>query len=405
MADPPRHDKPKALPDTEGDPLGYFGASAFDGGELEGGAPVELALGHSDPPPTSGSSVHRQPSPSIPAAPELTDVEVRLLAGHGPPPSAWYLAPRYAWRVKLRQRELQRRVVELAKELAGAESARDQALASLAGELRSAAESDERYADLFEPVRRIEAVVGQQSAALATVAANRAAELARLDEERAPIEAKLVERRHVAATQAAAVAAAEHDHARADARLKRVHIEMRSIKEAAERAAGANAAMTPEQRAAIADLTLKATQIEPELRELAARLASARTEHESLVNQVGHLEAALREVDEQRAALDAAYRKQLDSQQGGVTKAEAARLTTLAAAGRTLLRRARGLGVYPERVEAVEAAERALAKVSRDHARHLAALDAFDAQTVRRGLVMSAVAVAMVFAVVLWLIV
>ena len=162
------------------------------------------------------------------AADEVDPYEVRALADYGDPPSAWWRAPLYAYRVLRRRPELKKTADQKKRELDRAQGAEEDALLAYAEVVRSKAEKLAAYAGAFEEVRAAEQLLGTRDAQLAAETDAHRHRQAELDAGIAELEAQLTQTQIEERTIAGELGEAEVLLKRADARVKRIDIEIRN---------------------------------------------------------------------------------------------------------------------------------------------------------------------------------
>jgi hypothetical protein len=333
----------------------------------------------------------------LPPKPEPKRDGVLALADYGPAPERWFETPLYALRVRQRRAALMARLRELVPALAQAEEEYERALEGVAIALRPTAENDERYADLFDNVKVYDEQIAERDQVVSSLNTRYGQQIVALGGEEREADARVTERRALEQAARAELDEVERSHGRADARVKRLHIEMRGIKEQAERLLGsAGGPMPPELAQKLAALAEQAQTLEPALAEQTALLQARTTEHTSLVNQVAHLEHAARAVRDKRAALEGRQRKETEQAGKGLDEIGRERRRELAFAGSLMLPQARTLGSYASEVHRVERAEQRLLAVGLEHETHLRALDAHDTGALKRGTLLIAAAVLVV---------
>jgi hypothetical protein len=317
---------------------------------------------------------------------EVADAEVERVAGYGSPPSI-PLTPLYAWRVFTRQRALREKLPQIAAQRARAEHDRDAELAELATELRPILESNEDHAALFEPLLNIERAGRERSRALAQTNSEYAAQLAAVDEERQSLERQLSEQRSAEQRDATVVTECERAHARVEARLKRLQIEIRAVVEQAHRIAGPGGKMPPEQQSKHDELVSQVELIKPELADLANELSRQRSELQAQRDYINQLSQNVIEVSTKKAAVDEEIRSQFVVAEGeGLAEAELRVLTLI---GHQLFLRAKDLPVEADRLVPIVSADEAARALAEEHEKHLRALNAFDPATVQRGYIVA----------------
>jgi hypothetical protein len=390
------------------DVQGYFGTGTFDAEHFSGGLESPRSGGSSkttsdlEPEPLadlpsldlldSQNPVPPKParggtaSKSVPASRRIDDASVRLTADFGPTPTKWHQTPRYAGRVWQRQRALRVRIRQLSAEFEQAELRRDQALADLAIESRASLESHPDFASLYAPLAPIDQVAGEQRRTMEAANAEHQKQLTAGAGEIGDREHKLAERKQAEHEQAEKLAQIERSHARAEAGLKRIHIEIRGVTEQAQRAVGPQGGrMPPELHAKLEQLHAQVAQANPALEALGRELESARALHASIQNEVQHLLRGIDEMQGKRRALVERQRHELDIHAQSLSQVEGEQLRALAEVGRAIAERAKDLHVYIEHLARISATEQAATQASREHQKHLLALDVYDAAAVARG--------------------
>lgn len=366
---------------------GVYSGGALDDldDDLHAEAP-SLKLASVHPPAPSGPSFAPPMGPG--AAPDrgtlgFDPLEIAGIGGYGVAPSAIYLTPMYAYRVFMRQRELRTTIARLTAELSNAEAARDQALANVTEALRPQIEADQRFAPLMAPLRELDGVMHERSAALSSANAQYQSAMTRFDEETAALDNQLGVKQKAADAAQATYDERATELGRVEARYKRIQIEIRNFRQQAT-GGQPNAPLAPEHAAQIAPLEAQAKALEPELTERRAVAAQARAVLDAAQREVQTIQQGKARVDGQRRQLDVQFRRELDSRAAGVHDAEAKRRSLLAEAARHVIHS----GAFDIDEAAKHAIQRADAEVLRattDHEKHLQALDAYDANVAKKG--------------------
>ncbi|MES1188735.1 MAG: hypothetical protein ABUL60_33275, partial [Myxococcales bacterium] len=146
---------------------------------LQLGSNVELGLGAS---PQAAQRQredwphgHTRPADKLPVDPAA----VTAIAGYGPAPKNAILAPLYAYRVLSRRSALKQAIAARHAELRQAELGRDTQLMQLSNDLRPTLEANEVFRRLLEPIRQVEQLAGERSAALSQADAGYREQMAR----------------------------------------------------------------------------------------------------------------------------------------------------------------------------------------------------------------------------------
>jgi hypothetical protein len=178
-------------------------------------------------------------------------------------------------------------------------------------------------------------------------------------------------------------------HARTTEELKRVEIQLQAANDAAREAAGAGARFAPPEHARrISDLEQRRTALAAAAAESERALGAARADLRARERAVRACESRIRELDERKRALlrDAQHAQGLRSE--GVDRAEEHRLTAVDAIWQHVL----GEGAAPglcdgERRARVESLYARLRASATDLERHRLAVDAYDPDAFKKGVV------------------
>jgi hypothetical protein len=407
----PARSKPPSSDATSGDSL--FGSGTFDAGDFEG-ASLDLALDDVPDPRTSlrspssgdrtGDAIERtaQAARSLPPRPAKDDrqwptgtspdsaslgiepAEVTLTAEYGAPPANPFAAVVYATRVLVRKRALRARVRELDARLTAAERERDKLLSTMLAGVRGVLTGTADGQRLLEPVARIEAMAVERLTALSGASADYERRSAELGRE----EASLAQERNACAAAveraAAELAERKHAHQREEAKKKRLYIEVTAILDAVEKAGGVP---TAEQAARLAAREADIATHKPDLDRTADAAAAASAAVAAAEATGREVARRARDVERRRTALAADSRKQLGAHSQGVEEAETHLLVATAEAARGVLAaRGRLVDVPGGMLEAIQAADKAVAGAARELTRHVLALDAHDHDGLKTGL-------------------
>jgi len=356
---------------------------------LQKGSNVELSLGTS-PEATKRHREnwphgHTRPTDQLPIDP----ADVTLIAGYGPAPVNAVLSPAYAYRVLARRSPIKKAMARLHAELTAAELARDAELMQLSTELRPALEANDAFRRLLEPIRDVERMAGERSAALSEADAGYREQMARFD-------AELAERRGAEAKAEAFYREkveladnAKNELRRAEAKHQRVQIEIRGVLDVARQALGpAGGDMRPEHAAKLAELQARATALEPELAQAKTKHATAAKEQDDAQAEVRLVQGQIRQVERQKASAGSSLEKQLSVRAQSVSEAEKQRRDALADVARAVLA-ARGAVAVPEpRLHAVRSHDKSVEAAAMRLETHVRALDSYDRERVKQGIIL-----------------
>ena len=375
-------------------------SNVFDDDDFMGNsAGLELALGGpsaEDPAPHSArgkSAIATAEASNWPTgqAPErarlmIDPAELALLARYGAPPTNPLLTPSYAFAVFKRQRELKADLVLLDRELSKAELERENSLAELARAVRPEAERVEQLKRLLGPLLELEQVSAARGQALTAASAELTQQADALDGQLDSLTREL-ELAVAAERDAQRSCDAEQEiFRRADAKLKRVLIEIRAVTQVAEQKLGPGGGQVPEPEASkLAELRARLAATEPEVDAARASLATVKNALDQASARVEALRQHERLAGRKKQALVSHYQRELDLRNRSLhenVEQERAALANLARAVLAL----RGAVAVPEALIADlrSKSERAEALTLRAE-RHLRALDAYDRARVTQG--------------------
>ena len=325
--------------------------------------------------------------------------ELSILANYGDPPEATPHTLAYAYRVFMRQRELKRALIPIAAERQRAATEREATLAELASALRPALEKIPEFRRFLAPIVELDQRAAERGHALTSIHAELGVESGKLDAELAHIENQIqIEQTHERDAQRKCDAL-EANVKRADAKLKRLQIEMRAVTHVAEHKLGPQGGQLPDAEAAqLAGLRQRGESILPELALARAEFDRAKEALGQPRTRLDALRQSERQFTRHKQALAGEYQKQLLARTQGDSESEIERRAALSDLGRALLA-ARGTVDVPEPwLERVrEVSERADALTVRAEMQRRA-ISAYDIQRARRGVRLACTAVGLVLA-------
>jgi len=378
---------------------------------LDNGATLELALDDPTSPHPAPSSARTASTNALRdasgwptgRAPDrarlaIDPSELALLSGYGEAPTNPLLSPAYAYRVFTRQRELKAELGPLDRDLLRAENERENALAQLARAVRPEAERVEQLRRLLSPLLELEQVAASRGQALSDTNADLDRQASAIDRERDAIAAEL--ELALASERAAQHArdAAQELFRRADAKLKRVHIEIRAVTQVIEHQLGPNGGPVPAPEASqLAELRARSTVAETELQVARLQLENAETALDHASARVAAVRQNEHLASRKKQALLTHYRQELDLRGRSLDESAEQRDAALADLGRAVLA-LRGAVVIPEPLIArVRAASDCADALALRAERHLRALDAYDHARASQGVKLACTACAAFF--------
>ena len=343
-----------------------------------GGLPARVSSPVVSNPPSAPAVPAAQPSISYaPAAqapaPDVDKFDAKVLADYGQP-GAFYTAPIYAYRVFTRRSALRRDLVTKKTDAERTKKRVEDALVALGERARALAKGG---AAALDRVKQAEDLLRSRDGALAGAMDAHRAALAEIDARLSSAEIELARAREDEARASAARDAADEEHRRADAKVKRIEIEMRN-----------GAPRGAERDAAAADTAQK------DAKRARAEQVLADTRRVTLAAQA-KVDAIARE----RATREAAFGRQSGTRSAGVDDAQTHLRVALAELGRAMLADPSVAAELAAARDEVARLEETARKHAHDVALHESALVAYDAPKVFRGVGLIALALFIVLVV------
>jgi hypothetical protein len=333
-------------------------------------APISQRSLSPEPPP-SGRPLSAERTSGAPRQ-SVDPYEAKVVADYGPPPSAFWHAPLYAYRVVTRRSALRRDL--LARKIEAEKTAKrvEDALIALGERARALAKGGEVA---LGRVREAEELVRARDTALAGTMDTHKATIGEIDVRLSAAEADLARAREEETRVSAIRDAADEEAKRADAKLKRLEIEIR------------NGAITREaERGA---LSLDATQKVQVRAEAEQKLAEAR-------RMVAAAQAKVDGIRGERGAQEARFSRQSGARNEGVEDAQKHLRGALVELGRAMLADPTLATELASARDEVARLEEQMQKRASDLALHESAIKSYDAPQVLLGFVLIAIALALV---------
>ncbi|HEY0463322.1 MAG TPA: hypothetical protein VGC79_03895, partial [Polyangiaceae bacterium] len=325
---------------------------------------------------------------------EIDPRQLAILADYGERPESAAHSLAYAYRVFTRQRQLKRELLPIAAEAERARLEQETTLAEFSQAVRPALEQIQEFGRFLAPLLEIEQRNAARGQALTSINAQLGAEQAGLDAELGLLKTQIEGQQRLESEAQRRRDERQANAQRADAKLKRVQIEMRAVMHVAEQKLGAQTGAIPEPEASqLRTLEQRQEALGPEVAAARGELEQAK---QALTEQHARL-AALRQSERQmtrkKQALGAAYGQEISARSQGVSEAELEQRAALAELGRAVLA-APGTLAIPEawlgRVRNV--GERAAALGARAEM-YRRAIAAYDAPRARQGVRLACTAV------------
>jgi hypothetical protein len=365
------------------------GFSPFDD-DMSGGPSLELDTeGGSLPPRVSSPSVSSLPSLPVPPAPAshrslqpepakpaIDPYEARVLADYGPKPEAFWHAPVYAYRVMARRSALQRDLATKKSDAQRALKRYEDALVALGERARAGSGPP----GALERVKQAEDLLRSRDGALAQTMDVHKGALSEIDARLGAAEAELSRAREEEARVQAIREATEQDFQRADAKVKRLEIEIRN-----------GASKTAERDALAQDAQQKgALRVETD-----KKLAEAKR-----VSAVAQAKADA--VGNERAQQESKFSRASGTRNAGVDDAQQHLRTALVELGRAVLADPASGAALAHAKEEITRLDQQAQRSTNDLALHESAITAYDAPQVFLGMVLVGVALLLVVVLVLF---
>jgi hypothetical protein len=177
---------------------------------------------------------------------------------------------------------------------------------------------------------------------------------------------------------------------RAEAKFKRVQIEIRAVNQVVQQKLGPHGGRIPEQeKLQLDELSQRGTALEPELNKTRQELEQAQRELDEIVSSIENLRRSERQLTRQKQALSQQFGKQLAAQSQDLTDADTRRRATLAEVGVAVLAMRGTIAVPKEILAAVRSADQKAEQLQYKAAAELSALDAFNRSRYRQGFVVT----------------
>lgn len=255
--------------------------------ELEG-APGELELAAMRAAPSFVTPDQREwPSGCSPEREHLVldAARVATIAAYGRAPSSFLLSPLYAVRVLARRLHLREASANAEAQLAEQTQAREALLGQLTQRVRPELDQSVGFRAALAGLHQLESELGTHANETAATQARFAGELAALAAQQSACSSEDAERRRSLERSGEQLGIAEQHLRRAEARHKRIAIELRALEPRAD-----GSATAPAAAASVASLVAEADALLPELEERRRHLVACEQSHL-------HAERALRETE------------------------------------------------------------------------------------------------------------
>jgi chromosome segregation ATPase len=299
------------------------------------------------------------------------------------------LSPMYAYRVLSRRSPIKKATALSHVELTSAELSRDLELMELSRELRPALEANDAFRRLLEPIRDVERVAGERSAALSEADAGYREQMARFDAELAQLRETEASAEAFYQGKAKLADSTKNELRRAEAKHQRVQIEIRGVLDVARQALGpAGGDMAPEHAAELAELQARAAALMPDVTRALATHATSTKAQDDAQAEVRRIQNQRRQLERQKASAGSALEKQRTVRAQSVSEAEKQRRDAMADVARAVLA-ARGAVAVPEpRLQALRDHDKNVEAAAIRLETYVRALDSYDRGRVKQGIIL-----------------
>jgi hypothetical protein len=325
--------------------------------------------------------------------------EIAILSDYGEAPNNAAATLAYAYRVFTRQRELKQQLVPIAAECERAECEREATLNELARALRPALEQTGEFRRFLAPVLEIEQRAAARGQALNSINAQLGAQNAELDAELARVASRVEDEQRSETDAQRLYDEREASERRADAKLKRVQIEMRAVTQVAEQKLGPAGGPMPAMEAAqLTELERRAQATQPEVAAARSALEQAKQALHQTRARLEALRQSQRQISRQKQALGGAYEKELSLRAEGLSEVELAQRAALAELARAILGVPGTIAIPEDWLERVRRVSQRADSLGVRAEMFRRAILAYDARRARQGVQLACTAVALMFA-------
>jgi len=378
---------------------------AFDDFELE---TAQSSLGiamDADALPVSGQRLRSlaasAPWPSAvtpdPSEIQLEREEIERTADYGDPSVSWLLAPAYTFRVFKRRRALRQARERTRSELLACEARRDATLAELVRALKPELERREQFHGGLRELARAEQAAGEQERQLAQASAQAQHKLGEIGAKIAALKSEIeVQQGELQSRQR------QHDDCtanlkRAEARARRVQIEIRGLRDVAvQRATAAGKAdlaeveLTPEEAERLRQLEQQASSMNAEVAAARPPFAAAEQALAAVRRQIAELERQLDAAEQSKSAFTRQARQELSIKGQHASRAGSALSEAYAALGRAVLSGRGAVPVDDAMLERLRRHDQEVARAASADELHVRALSAYSHDKAKQGLLIVA---------------
>jgi hypothetical protein len=233
---------------------------------------------------------------------------------------------------------LKRQLIPIAVECERAQAEREATLAELARELRPTLEKTPEFRRFVAPLLELSRRAAERGHALNAINAQHGAELGQFDAALAQVTGQLQVEERLERDAQSRYDDREANAKRADAKVKRVQIEMRAVTHVAEQKLGPQGGQVPDSEAAqLASLRQRAEALAPELEQARAELEQARHVLAQAHGRRDALRQNEQQIARQKQALAGAYRQELSARTQGFRETEIEERSALAELARAVL--------------------------------------------------------------------
>lgn len=331
-----------------------------------------------------------------------TQASIAERAGYGSTSAPFYLAPAYTWRVWNQRRTLALEIVTEERELATRESERDRLLVELALSLKGALEKQDRFRGMLAELAAATQAVEGHERSLASTNAAIGRELEAHDGELARLETTRSAHAQVVAARTGERDAKATLHQRANAKVKRVQIEIRNATDKGRALVGPQGgALPPELARQLSELSSAEAALVRELAPHTEALAAANAALQAAEQPLAETERALDAIRRQKQQLVQSTRQKVESESSRVKGAAATHTDVAKRIGLAVLDLKGSIPVDRAVLNRIQAADDRVDAALLQVEKSRLALDAYDRTTYGLGLKVALSPIALLLALML----
>jgi uncharacterized coiled-coil protein SlyX len=279
----------------------------------------------------------------------------------------------------MRQRVLEQRLAEAEYALNDAEQKRADLLKQMVQSRRAEIEKNERFGRLMEPLALLEAQARERQVAVSRVHGELGSQMQGFDARLQELETTRSAQQRVVKERSAEHSAAEEHFGRANAKLRRVQIEIRNLEAKVREVLGPDGGVVPPEIAhKLGPLQGQVRVLEPNATSAKGALDAAQTQLAEAEAQVAQTTRAMAAVEKDKRSLVAKYEGKIASSSASLREAEEQEREAFLAIARAVLDLRGAIPVDAETRRQIAAADQLVERRLLQHELEVRALSAFD---------------------------